>query len=89
MTARGFLLLLVLFLVGAMGLIAWRYLYPRDSLEALEARCAALDLPVHSIVLAPGSDQEARFKFLVPVSHRARVPHTDHWRFCHTTSRID
>jgi hypothetical protein len=89
MTARGFLLLLLLFLMGAVSVIAWRYLFPGDSLEALATHCAELRLPVHTVVLVPGSEREARFKFLTPVGNRARVPDTDRWLFCHTNPRID
>ena len=88
MTARGFRVLIVFFLMGAVGLIAWRYLAPGDELDALEALCAERKLPVRSIVLVPGSDREARFKFLIPVGNRAHVPDTNRWLYGHTTPQI-
>ena len=72
--------------MGAVGLIAWRYLAPGDELGAPWRRsCAERKLPVRSIVLVPGSDREARFKFLIPVGNRAHVPDTNRWLYCHTT----
>ena len=71
----------VLLLAGIGGLIAWLGTPAGDPLKEVEGRCAALRLPIRSIQLESGSDQEGRFLLMVPARQRARSP-DGRWVFC-------
>lgn len=89
MLAQRFVAIVLLVLVCAGGVIAWRYLRTGDPIAELQARCADQGLPVRTVVLVPGSAREHRFKLLVPYSNRVLVADTNTWMFCRANLAID
>jgi hypothetical protein len=71
--------LLLLLIVG--GSVAWFAVSESDPVKALQGRCGELRLPVRSIQVASGSDEESKFLLMVPARQRERV-RDGHWVFC-------
>ena len=77
----------VLLLVIIGGLVAWFAVSEGDQVKALHGRCAKLQLPVRSIKIASGSDEESKFLLMVPAQQRERLPDGD-WVFCRANLAI-
>ncbi len=77
----------VLLLVIVGGLVAWLNVSESDPVKALQGRCAELKLPVRTLKLEPGSDEESKFLLMVPARQRERLP-DNHWVFCRANLAI-
>jgi hypothetical protein len=77
---------LLLAIVG--GLVVWLAASSEsDPVKALHGRCGELELPVRTIKIESGSDEESKFLLMVPA--RQRVSLSDgRWAFCRANLAI-
>lgn len=63
------------------AVLIWLLAPSGDPVKAVEARCKEQKLPVHTIKLEPGSNEETRFLLMVAKENRTRLP-DGRWMFC-------
>ena len=70
------------------GLVAWLGASSEsDPVKMLHGTCAKLQLPVRTIRIESGSDEESKFLLMVPGRQRVRLP-DGLWAFCRVNLAI-
>lgn len=67
--------------VLAAAALVWLFGPQGDPVKAVEARCKELKLPIHTVKLEPGSNEETRFLLMVVTEQRVRLA-DGRWMFC-------